>query len=204
MGSTADASLDAVAPRGRRQVAESSLCALKEILLADPLITVRTAATRAGVSRDTVNRVRRQLVANGLLPAPGRELNLDRNRERWRKWREEHPHLRDWQPRAYRRYRPVSMTIRMGFPASDGSSDWEETVEVHWLHRCDSGDECGRNAAGEPAPCRLLFEEGGRHAQLKLDERLVRVIRSPEYQRRVLGEAPGPRSATTWISAHRL
>lgn len=205
MGSTTDASLNAVAPRGRRQVAESSLGALAEILLADPLTTLRAAATRAGVSRDTAHRMRRQLVDSGSLPAPGRRLNLDRNRERFRRWREEHPQLRDWRPRTYRRYRPVSMTIRIWFPAVDGSPEWQEEVVVEWLHRCAEGeDRCGRNGRDEHAPCQLLIEEGIQHTQRQLVGRLARVVEMPEYRRRVLGEAPRKRSAPTWIPAHRL
>lgn len=205
MSATTDASLHAVAPRGRRQVTESSLGALEKILLADPLITLRAAATRAGVSRDTAHRVRWQLVDSSSLPAPGRRLNLDRNRERFRKWREEHPQLRDWRPRTYRRYRPISMTIRIGFPTIDGGPEWQETVAFEWLHRCaEGGDRCGRNGRREDAPCQLLIEEGIRHMQRQLVGRLAHVVEMPEYRRGVLGEAPRKRSAPTWISVHRL
>jgi hypothetical protein len=200
MDSAIDATVNAVAPRGRRQVPESSLRALEETLLADPLITLRAAATQAGVSRDTAHRVRQQLVRSGSLPAPGRRLNLVRNRVRFRTWREEHPQLRDWRPRTYRRYRPVSMTIRIGFPAVDGGSDWQEKVAAEWLHRCAEGeDRCGRDA-----PCQLLIEEGIRHTRRQLVGRLGQVVETPQYRRDVLGEAPRNRSAPTWISAHRL
>lgn len=195
-----DATVNAVAPRGRRQVPETSLSALDEILLADPLITLRAAAARAGVSRDTAHRVRQQLVRGGSLPAPGRRLNLDRNRERFRIWRAEHPQLRDWRPRTYRRYRPVSMTIRIGFPAVDDGPDWQESVAVEWLHRCAEGkDQCGRNG-----PCQPLIEEGIRHTRRQFVGRLAQVVETPHYRRDVLGEAPRNRSAPTWISARRL
>jgi hypothetical protein len=202
---TIDATVNAVAPRGRRQAPESSLSALEEVLLADPLITLRAAATRAGVSRDTAHRVRQKLVRSGSLRAPGRRLNLDRNRERFRRRRDEHPQLCDWRPGTYRRYRPVSMTIRIGFPAVDGGPDWQEKVAVEWLHRCaEAEDRCGRNGRGEDAPCQLLIEEGIRHTRRQLVGRLVQVVETPQYRRDVLGEAPRNRSAPTWISAHRL
>lgn len=191
-----------VAAHGRRQVAESSLSVLQNILLADPLITLRAAATRAGVSRDTAQRVRRQLVVDGLLLAPGRMLNLERNRRRFRAWREEHPQLREWRPRDYRRNRPVSMTIRILIPAVDGGPQWQETVAAEWLHRCaeeEEEDKCGRDR-----PCQHLFEEGMRHTQRELVRALAHVVEAPEYRRRVIGEAPRKRKGPTWKSAHEL
>ena len=193
-----------LAPRGRRQVAEASLAALEEILLAHPLITARAAATLSGVSRDTANRWRQQLVGQGLLPPPGRELNLERNRERFRKWRESHPERSDWQPRSYRRHQPVSITVIVNVPSADGGPDWEQEIAVEWLHRCAEGDRCGDNAAGEAKPCRLLAEEGARNMQGELLAGLARAVGSPDYRRRVLGEQRPARPAPTWISAHRL
>jgi hypothetical protein len=133
MDTTIEPSPSAFATRGRRQVAESPLKALEEIVFANPFITLRSAGARVGVSRDTAHRVRWRLVINGSLPAPGRGLNLDLNRERFRMWKAEHPQLGDWRPRAYRRYRPVSMTIKIGFPALNAGPDWQERVAVEWL-----------------------------------------------------------------------
>ena len=72
------------APRGHAQVPPELLARVDELLIFDPLAITRRVAEEAGVSRDTVHRRRKKLVANGKLPDLSREeLGIARSRLRF-------------------------------------------------------------------------------------------------------------------------